>query len=328
MSGVKLDFERAKKASLYDLWPLLGLKGTPANCCSSPFREDRRPSFFITPDGTYWKDLARTEERGDCIDFVERALSCSTSKAVNTILEYMDQGMIKGTVAREMSKNKPLPCFQDFSRGCDSDLESLSKIRGIKKESLARAVELGILRFGDYNGKRVWVITDDQRLCAQIRHLDGTTITVKREGHDDLQTKAKTLFGSWTSHCVGLAEAENGIIALCEGGPDLLSAIQIFDELGVKIGVRFGAMLGNLQKISEKCLPLFKNSKVIIFNHQDEAGTVAYNTWAEQIRPFAKTVFKFDFKALHLDAEDLNETIIKYDPSHYQPWIRLALQKK
>lgn len=63
-------------------WLKLGLPGDPKiGMNKSPFRDDRNPSLSIYSNGQKWKDHA-SDEGGDVIDFVQRALNCDSKEAL------------------------------------------------------------------------------------------------------------------------------------------------------------------------------------------------------------------------------------------------------
>jgi hypothetical protein len=55
--------------------------------CRSPFRSDRNPSFSVYADGRRWKDFG-TEEGGDVVDFVAKALDESKSEAAKILIQW------------------------------------------------------------------------------------------------------------------------------------------------------------------------------------------------------------------------------------------------
>ncbi len=66
--------------TIYDLWRIFGIKGKPARSCRSPFREDKNPSFSVSPDGLLWRDFA-TDEGGGIINFIAKAKDLNTTNA-------------------------------------------------------------------------------------------------------------------------------------------------------------------------------------------------------------------------------------------------------
>jgi hypothetical protein len=74
------------KLSIPALWHLLDLAGKPGKSCKSPFREDRNPSFSIYDDGRKWKDHG-SDDGGDAVDFLARALNLSNEDACRKLLE-------------------------------------------------------------------------------------------------------------------------------------------------------------------------------------------------------------------------------------------------
>ena len=67
------------------LWVKLGLGGRPRRSCSSPFREDHKPSFSVYDDGKHWRDFS-TGEGGDAIDFIAKAKGINPKEAFKLFL--------------------------------------------------------------------------------------------------------------------------------------------------------------------------------------------------------------------------------------------------
>lgn len=65
----------------------LGFRPTIGVAFTSPFREDRNPSFFIGNKGGFlhFHDLARPDVEGDCFHFVMRMYNVDFSEAVNIV---------------------------------------------------------------------------------------------------------------------------------------------------------------------------------------------------------------------------------------------------
>lgn len=105
-------------------WRDLQLDGEPGKCVRSPFREDKKPSFSVHADGKRWRDFG-TNERGDVVDFVRRALGADTKGALAWIRDRL--GFISGK-NREGKK----PRIPTLRFGSDAEPQRLSEQRGFK----------------------------------------------------------------------------------------------------------------------------------------------------------------------------------------------------
>ena len=149
-----------------------------------------------------------------------------------------------------------------------------------------------MLYFATLKGHRAFVLTDDARLAAQARRLDG-------QRWEHIGAKAWTLPGSWAAWPVGLGTgAAYPSFTLCEGGPDLLAALHFIHKAGAETLVFPLALLGASQRIHEDALPILAGKRVRIFPHADPAGTKAANRWAAQLEAVGADVDCFSFAGL------------------------------
>lgn len=287
---------RAKeRLSIPYLWHVLGLPGSPARSCRSPFREDRNASFAVYADGSRWHDFS-TSDGGDSVDFLARALRISVEDAARQLIEMAGaespmrapQPMPKtnnGEVERQ-SKRKAWPLFEVCS---NEEIACIADLRGLSYDSVSIAADRGLLFCADSNEGRAWIITDSYRKNAQARLLSGRTWAAG--------IKAKTLPGSEAAWPVGLKEAAafKGI-ALVEGGPDLLAAIHLAWCGGTEDVIAPVAMLGASNQIPETALSLFAGKIVRIFRHEDVAGHNAAQRWAARLGNVAARVDGFSFE--------------------------------
>ena len=185
--------------------------------------------------------------------------------------------------------------------GRDAHFAALAKLRGLSVESVAAASGRGLLRFGEYRGHVAWFITDKSRLVAQARRLDGLPWA---EG-----VKAWTLPGSKAAWPVGILEAAAfPVVALCEGGPDLLAAFHFILLENRAAEVAPVAMLGAAARIHAEALPLFAGKRVRIFRHTDAAGDKAANQWMNQLSEAGADVDAFALDGLtRADGQPVND---------------------
>jgi len=185
-----------------------------------------------------------------------------------------------------------LPELPDLERGSRADLRSLSTARNLAPAALDLASERGLLWFYDSSEGRAWLITDCARRNAQARRLDGQPWAWNGK-------KAWTLGGSCASWPIGLPESATfPALAICEGGPDFVSAFHHALATDVDARVAPVCVVGAGISILDECLAAFAGKRVRIFVHDDAEGLTAARRWAGQLRSFAARVDGFTFDGL------------------------------
>jgi hypothetical protein len=310
--------EAKQRITIHDLWQHFRFESEPEGSCKSPFREERKASFSVNAQGTLWHDFA-TGEGGDQVDFFQRASGLSQKEACLKFIEMAGGGIGSNLpVARTQRIDPPRakPSFPTFSEGSLADLKQLSRLRNIGLEGLQFASERGLLWFTVLYGFDAWIVTDIERVNAQARRLDGGLWD-----HLEGKPKAFTLSGSWATWPLGIREAQQfKTIALCEGGPDLLSAHYLTLWEGsshyMKRDVSCApvTMLGASLQIHPKALPLFAGRHVRIIGHDDNAGQAAVKSWALQLESVGAEVDAFSFAGLRQGdgkpVKDLNDSLL------------------
>ena len=277
------------------IWARLDLPGSPKTACRSPFREDRHGSFSVSKCGRLFNDFA-TNEAGDAIDFLALATGLSKKAATVRFIEMAGGASCSPLPVKQSppaaSPPRQKPVFHAFEHGTDEDLHALADLRKISFAACFIASGAGLLYFATLKGHRAFVLTDDARLAAQARRLDG-------QRWEHIGAKAWTLPGSWAAWPVGLGTgAAYPSFTLCEGGPDLLAALDFIHKAGAETLVFPLAMLGASQRIHEDALPILAGKRVRIFPHADPAGTKAANRWAAQLEAVGADVDCFSFAGL------------------------------
>jgi len=196
-----------------------------------------------------------------------------------------------------------LPRIPALDVGTVDDFEQLARIRGISMESVALASKAGLIRFGTWRGARTWFVLDATRRVAQGRRVDGQPLA---QG-----VKAWTLKGSQARWPVGTLESRTKpVLALVEGGPDLLAAFH-FILTQERPDVCPVAILGAEVRIHPEALPSFAGKRIRIFAHADAAGDRAAQRWAEQLAAVGADVDAFSFHGITDDdgspTNDLND---------------------
>lgn len=291
------------------LWQMLGLPGNPGKSCHAPWREDKSPSFSVSGDGTLWHDFS-TGEGGDAISFLAKARGLSLGDACREFINMA--GSVVPTVLHPNSSNltqKRKLSLPSLQQGNQEELSALSSLRGISLAGLEAAQKAAILCFSTLHGKRAWIITDSARRNAQARRLDG-----KPWEHIG-DKKAWTLPGSQARWPVGIPQINSfKIVALCEGGPDLLAAFHFIAAVGRTDIFPLG-MLGAGLGIHDDALPYLAGKHVRIFPHID-ANSQGYNAalkWEKQLSTVGAQVDAFSFhgfsKADGQPVKDLNDCV-------------------
>jgi len=279
------------------LWARLGLPGDcRKNPCKSPLREDRHGSFSVSKCGRFFNDFG-TSEAGNVVDFLRLATGLSPEAAFTKFLEMAGGGVAiaalpKREQAPKETQPRQKPAFPAFTHGTDADLHALAALRHVSFAAGFLARSVGLLGFAELKGRRAWIATDKERLNAQARRLDG-------QPWEHIGAKAWTLGGSWASWPLGVKTGrEYPAFMLCEGGPDLLAALDFIHKAGAETLVFPISALGASMAIHEDALPILAGKRIRIFPHTDPAGTKAANRWAAQLEAVGAEVDCFSFEGL------------------------------
>ena len=82
MKADEISIEEIKaRLDIPTVWRLLSLPGEPNKSCTSPFRQDRHPSFSVFDGGRRFRDHA-SGEAGMVIDFICLALDAALPEAL------------------------------------------------------------------------------------------------------------------------------------------------------------------------------------------------------------------------------------------------------
>lgn len=191
-----------------------------------------------------------------------------------------------------------------------SVLEAISDLRGIPIQGLELAVERGILRAGHHHNLPCWFVTDDRRLAAQARRIDGQRF---RDAHGPKGLSLRGTIGGWPIGAAAI-KPEHRAILFCEGGPDLLAAHTFILNEGREADAAAVAMLGASMSIAGYALEAFRNRKVRFVLHSDTAGTQGMARWCAQLQGIAARIDSIAFGTLRrADGEpvkDLNDALL------------------
>jgi CHC2 zinc finger len=291
-----VDIREAKeRLRIPDLWQRFELPGQPKASCKSPFREDRRASFSVSADGLLFHDFA-TGQGGSAIDFLQLATGLSHEVACKRFVELAGGAASPSSLAKTArpadSQARQKPILPDIRRGTKTELAALAKLRAVDLAACILADSVGLLRFGTWKDQPAWIVTDDERLNAQARRLDG-------EQWESIGAKAQTLPGSWASWPLGIRTgADYPAFMLCEGAGDLLAALHFIHLAGREADCFPVAILGASHRIHADALPLFAGTHVRIYTHADKSGREAAERWAAQLASVCAEVDCADFAGL------------------------------
>ncbi len=279
---------------------LLGMNWQAGKSCVSPFRPDKHPSFSCFDEGRRWRDHA-TGEGGTVIDFIQKALDVPLKEAIQWAREKCGGVVLPVPIAAGAAmkkpasdaKAKPPPKLRPAQAG---ELEALAKLRGFKVETLAEAQRRGLLAFASVWGRVAWCVCDPGGRIAEGRRLDG----LPWEAYGTMPARKCHAWGGQKNWPVNLEEAAQcSKLALVEGGPDALAALEIMRREGAA-GVDVVALLGAANtRLDAAALPFFKGKIVRLFPHADEAGQRAAREWALALREAgAARVDAFDLRGI------------------------------
>lgn len=189
-------------------------------------------------------------------------------------------------------------------------LEVIMKVRGISIEGLELAVERGILRAGYHYNLLCWFITDERRIAAQARRIDGQRF---RGANKPKGLSLEGTVGGWPIGAAAI-KPEHCSILFCEGGPDLLAAHAYIQAEGRKDSAAAVAMLGASIAIEGEALEDFRGRKVRFVTHDDDAGKASLALWSKQLHGIAAVMDSVSFGTLRRadgkPCSDLNDTLL------------------
>ena len=304
---MKSPLDRAlERFDIYDLWENLGLPGEPSHYCRSPFREDRKPSFWI-PDKRgsthYWQDYG-TGESGDRVDFVAKALNVSRSEACKEIIRMAsEEGVPKAPVQGDESPRKERKANPDWPEDARKPtanyLKRFADMRGIPLEGVALAANRGHLWRATAYKQPCWLIADEKRLNLRLRREDGNSFG---------EAKELVQRGSHASTPLGWHEViRYESILLVEGSMDFVAAHAVVTEDCAVVGVT-GA--GN--SLPNELIRNTKGKPVVIIPHlgdKKDVGIHAAIRWRRQLNKRCSKVVILHLRSILGDKGDLNDAV-------------------
>ncbi len=307
MKPENLSIETIKSRLLIpEVWRRLELPGEPGKCCASPFRPDKKPSFSVFQDGQRFRDHA-SGESGSVLDFIQLALKlpldaaiqwareqCGGVAVVSTTRSASRAGGAEKNTALGSAKAKPCPPLR---QGSAAEMQALAALRGFPVITLAEAQSAGLLAFAEVWGRAAWLVCDPGGRIAEGRRLDG----LMWEAYGSMPARKCHAWGGQKNWPVNLEQAaQRPTLAMVEGGPDALAALEFVRREGVADTVGVVAMLGAANtRLDAEALALFRGKQVRLFPHVDAAGRTAAREWARVLMEAgAARVDAFDLSGL------------------------------
>ena len=259
------------------VWRAISLPGEPRPSCRCPNHDDGSASLSIFDDGRAWKCHAGCGQ-GDAVEFLAVARRLSKGDALREFVRLagLSPEPTKASSARlvRIASARPWPAMDT---GTPAQHGQLAALRHLAPEAVTLAVARGLVAFGVWRGQPAWFLRDDSNRVAQARRMDGL------KWNADGPT-ALTLPGGCASWPVGVLAAQNfPLVAMSEGGPDLLAVLHFALVEGGAGNVAPVAMLGASNAIHADALPAFVGRRVRLFPHADDAGKSAAFRWAQQL---------------------------------------------
>ena len=190
-------------------------------------------------------------------------------------------GASGGDTEDKKAKRAAWPALEILS---PEEEQTVSTLRHLPPAGAQWAARDGVLRGATVDGHRSWLILSACKRNAQARRIDGKPFEMGGES-----LKAKTLSGSIAQIPVGcFFDVRWPLLAVVEGGPDVLAAYAAIQALGLLDTVAVCGMLGASMKIPPGALATFRNRRARIIQHNDSNKTVntgerAADAWARQI---------------------------------------------
>lgn len=326
-----------ERLSIPEAWQMLGYEvPTHWKQCSSPWRQDKKPSFSVFSDGKAFKDHA-TDEKGDVLTFWALSKGIELKEAWKELKQLLEGNTpsIQPKPFRRQNKpqeNKAIIHFSKLRIGNQKDFEQVAKLRELDPLAIKWASDLGVLRFGEVCRSSSWLLKDgidDYLSIAEARRTDGKPYPAFKHLQE---RKAHCLKGSKKKFPVGLGVAlreqekhgyEPESIMLVEGSPDYLTAWHCLIRAKRK-GILPLALLGGSNELHEEALKYLTGRNVRIYPHIDpsKAGEDAGKKWANQLHHIGCSVEHFDFSGLTKKdgstVTDLNDAILVPDAQRHE----------
>jgi hypothetical protein len=267
--------ELNKIFSIRDLWHKLNIPGQPprpGQTISSPFREDKHPSFSIHGDGYRAHDFG-TGQDFSAIDFFGASRQIPTEQQIPEYVAWLAQlGVL--TRSAQPPQTPALAEVESLPAPTPEQCRQIASVRHLDVAAIDLAAKWGVLKIGVLFGYPSWILTDRSKLAAEGRRLDGEPYPAfgtlsERKAHSIRGTKKDWPVGLDSK---GFDPVKVQKFVLTEGGPDYLAAIELIlvhsDVDAVPI-----TMLGAQCLIHNFALKFLYPKSIRIIAHNDESKT-------------------------------------------------------
>lgn len=329
MSECRKSLDEAKRRlPLPELLNQLGLGEHARRSARCPLHEDHSPSFSIweADSGWRWK-CHKGCGGGDEVSFMKIYLGVPDGDAIRSFCEMaggQPAPMAGSRVIKPLCSLRRPTMPDDASPGTEADWRALAAKRGLWWAAPAKAAELGTLFFGTVCGHWCWILTDERRLCAEARRMDGKLFPSFGEVRE---RKAHTIRGSVKSWPVGLAVRRFHIsdfraVMIVEGGPDYIAALHfVLRGTSDCLPIAFlGA--GTASSIHPDAHALLLGRRGRFYQHADTSGNEAVRRWAAQLQTQEKAIDAFRFDGLRKmdgsSVKDLNDCVFIHPDDAWQ----------
>lgn len=284
--------------------------------CAGSTSGDAGKSLKVRVEGDkkgMWIDFAGgADEKGDLIGLWKQVRGLTLDQANKEALEWLgipDDEFAPETSAR-IETTKPQESWKKLQarlrKGTQAEISAVAELRKIPNtaglELASNANQLWFADVWDKDGfdHASWILTDDSRVNAQARKMDGTPWVEAG--------KCKTIYGTSSKWPIGISGVNGHDIAFVEGSPDLLAAWHLIWLKGLKDKISPVAMFGGTVAIPPETYPLFAGKTVYLFPHSDAEGKKAGERWASQLRQ-AKVSAVVNFEIKLKTGKDLNDLV-------------------
>lgn len=288
-----------KRLPLPILMERLGLGSFVKISTRCPFHHDSRASFSVyeTANGWRWKCHASCGG-GDEVALIEHAENLTKTDAIARLRQLSDVCALEGE-PKPFCKPPEVVFPPDLHCGSRTELESVAKLRKVDFWAVATMQQNRVLRFGTVCSSPCWIVTDESRVCAEARRMDGALFPATGMLPE---RKAHTLRGSKKNWPVGLSLPANLTndfrkILLLEGSGDLVAGYH-FALAGRGDWLPIAILGASVRGLDPAALSLLNGKRVRIVPHCDAAGKMAAELWAGEIADACYHVDGFSLEGL------------------------------
>lgn len=288
-----------------------------------PFHQERTPSFSVWVDHYHCFGCGA---HGDVIDLICQLQGITFVEACRRfgVPVEVHRRTAAGSPKPVAPLRRPSPTIRwpsDLHRGTADELRELARLRHLNVEACRQADDRGVLWFGSHRGCRAWILTDEARVVAEARRLDGHLWAGTRKADALAGSRKCWLLGSKVRPGHPLSAGGGQRVALVEGTPDYLAALHWAELLGGDELLVVAVLGREVVRVAPESLQVFTGKRVRIFPHADrdpETGRAFADRWmAMAIAAGALAVSTFEVRGLRMwngrPITDLNDAVLCSD---------------